>query len=629
MDNNRQDDKTPRMASKSFLTLGPTLHYSHANVQGCWLLTLLVFGITACFWNKIVNGTFWSFNIETSFVLQQWHLDKAVTAGVSIFEYPWQILVLGLLMGVLAVVPVLVSQLMSFGYSVPLVLEIFFLANLPGFAIFVLVSCFAAACRPLRFRSRFIAIALCTAPQLAYWGFFGGAKAVEPVKWGFSFAPWICAWLVGLSLAGLVLGVGHFLRYRPGLVWSFTTVFLVLAVVTFEMRIGFDELDFQLYVANNDPEDVSEFHDHSITEALNETVADPMAKRYFSGPFYPTEPNALRAELKSEMRAQLLNDSWPLWFLLPAELNYQPKRQWLMQQYNTFIERRAKSRRMPVVLYFRALLNEYSPDPELLEQKEMLGFYSDYPFERSRADWWRLLKDFGESPEAIEARYRIAMHLAGQGAFEQAEELIGRAQAMAAERIELLGKGTDDSDSLLRVFITPADSVMTKVKLEQLFMRLNKLRDLIGPGNRTDNADSKKRLSRFVMLNSHASDYQWNLERLLEQAGDKDPLQDNILLAKAKLITNDQGRAERFSELHRQYEGTDGGKEALYELARLRIRQYQVVSDAERKKGYLTEARSLLTSFISRYPGSFCAEQAKKTLDELPKVDGSDQTDVK
>ena len=29
--------------SKSFMTVGPTLHYSHANVRRCWGLAILVF----------------------------------------------------------------------------------------------------------------------------------------------------------------------------------------------------------------------------------------------------------------------------------------------------------------------------------------------------------------------------------------------------------------------------------------------------------------------------------------------------------------------------------------------------------------------------------------------------------
>ncbi|MHC4344698.1 MAG: hypothetical protein ACYSUP_08445, partial [Planctomycetota bacterium] len=216
-------------------------------------------------------------------------------------------------MGILAIVPVLVSQLMSFAYSLPFILAVAFLANLPGFAGCLLISCFAAACRPLRFRSRFTAIALCTAPQLLYWGYFGSAKGVEPISWGFSFAPWICAWVIGLGIAGLVLGIGHFTRYRPGLVGAFAAIFLILAGVTFEVRIGFDELDYQLYVAGNNPEDVTQFHDHSITQALDQTIKDPAVRRYLAGFFYPTDPIPLRAELKSEIQAQLNLGRWPSW----------------------------------------------------------------------------------------------------------------------------------------------------------------------------------------------------------------------------------------------------------------------------------------------------------------------------
>jgi len=34
----KETEKTPIVASKSFMAVGPTLHYSHKNVQTCWLL---------------------------------------------------------------------------------------------------------------------------------------------------------------------------------------------------------------------------------------------------------------------------------------------------------------------------------------------------------------------------------------------------------------------------------------------------------------------------------------------------------------------------------------------------------------------------------------------------------------
>jgi hypothetical protein len=620
MDNNKTE-KTPILVSKSFMAVGPTLHYSHKNVQICWLLAVIAFGINCLFWSKIVTGSFWSFDVQTVTTMEFWRLDRSITTGVSIFEYPWQILVLGLLMGVMAVVPVLISQLMSFRYSIIFILEVFSLANLPGFAICLLISCIGAACRPLRFRSRFIAIALCTAPQLIYWGYFGGARGVLPIESGFSFAPWICAWLDALVIAGFVLGIGHYTRYRPGLTWIFTLLTLVIAVVVFEVTIGFDELDYQLYVAKNNPELAGEFHDHNITEALDATIRDPATKKYLEESFYPADQIARRAELKREIQEQLRYDFWPGWFIVPQELKYRQKKEWLLEQYDLFISQRPNSRRMPIALYYKAILNELSPDTKMLGQKEVLHFYSDYPHEKNRQIWWELYRDFPSSPEALEARWRIARHRAGQQMFEEAERLLAEAQTMlAAELSKRLEAEYEPSDKLFGLFRPPADSVMTVPKLNELQRRLNQLQVLVSSQNRTKEPGSVERLAKFVMLNPHASDYARKLDGLLEQTEDGDPLRDNILLAQAKLIDDEQLRAEQLSEIHKEYGQTDGGAMALYELGLLKISLWrqQDESNAELKKKYLEEARATLTSFIDSYPDNFCSEQVKKNLAGLP-----------
>jgi len=615
----KETEKAPIAVSKSFMAVGPTLHYSHKNVQRCWLLAVAAFGVSCFFWSKIATGSFWSFDIQAVTRQEFWHLGQTIISGVSIFEYPWQIVVLGLLMGILSIVPVLISQLMSFRYSLLFILAVFFLANLPGFAICLLVSCIAVACRPLRFRSRFIAIALCTAPQLLYWGYFGGVRGVEPIRWGFSFAPWIFAWLDALTIAGFVLGIGHYTRYRPGLVWIFTSITLLLAVGVFEVTIGFDELDYQLYVAKNNPENISEFPDRSITEALDRTTRDPVIRKYLEGFFYPADPIALRAELKREIQIKLSYDRWPSWFIVPKELEYQAKRQWLFEQYDLFISKRSNSRRMPIALYCKALLSEYSPDINVLGQKEILSFYSDYPYERSREIWWRLYWDFGNSPESVEARWRIAKHWASRGMFEQANELLVQAETMlTAERSKLLEKEQTSNESLFGLFSLPADSVMTIPKLNELQRRLNHLRLLIGPENRTGEEGAIERLAEFVMLNPHVSDYSQRLDGLLEQIEDNDRLRDNLLLAKVKLLPDEQLRAEKLSELHKEFARTDGGMLALYELGLLKIGLYQGKSDSEQKKKYLADARATLEHFLNLYPASFCAEQVKKNLDGLP-----------
>jgi hypothetical protein len=621
--NSNGNDKAPIATSKSFLTAGPTLHYSHTNVIGFWLLTTTVFAITCLFWSKILTGSPWAFNPDSATTPASWQLGRFLLTGVSIFEYPWQTLVLALLMAIMTVAPILTAQLLSFSYSIPLILGVFFLADLPAFAVSLLISCIAVTCRPLRFRSRITSIALCMLPQLIYWGIFGGARNVEPIKWGFSFTPWIGAWLIGLGIAGAVLGIGHFSRYRPGLIWSAITILLILAIITFRLWIGFDELDYQLYIARNNPEQVSEFHDHSITKAIDRAIKNPAVAKYLGGFFYPTEPIALRKELKDEIQAQLVHDRWPTWFVVPPELRYQEKREWLLEQYDLFINRRPKSKRMPIALYYKALLTEYSPDYRMLDEKETLHFYSDYPFDRSRAVWFQLYTGFTNSPESLEARWRIAMQWAGQARFDEAQAIIAEASKLLETRLKLLAGDQPTEDSISSLFRPPLDSAMTVSKLMELQRKFSQLRALISTNNYNAKPDSVKRLARFVMLNPNSPDYANQLDELLSEMSKNDPLRDNVLLAQIKLIPDEQLLAEKLAELYSQHYSTDGGMQALYELSLLKIHfwQQQDPANAEQKRKSLADARATLTEFLRMYPNSFPAEQVKKNLASLPAGD--------
>jgi len=63
-------------------------------------------------------------------------------------------------------------------------------------------------------------------PSLLYWGFFGQAKLAEPIQWGFSFTPWIAAWLFSLAIAAIVLLVLLVMRYdSPSGAFSASNVF--------------------------------------------------------------------------------------------------------------------------------------------------------------------------------------------------------------------------------------------------------------------------------------------------------------------------------------------------------------------------------------------------------------------
>jgi hypothetical protein len=630
-----QQAPAPVSPQKSFMTAGPTLHYSHENVRRFWLLSLGVYAMACLFWSMIVSGSFVSFDLSGIANPDNWRLDNYVLRPLSIFAYPWQIAILGLLMGMLAVMPPLVSQLLSFRYSLPYLLALSILANLPIFAVFVLVSCIAAACRPLRFRSRFIALALCMAPQLFYWAWFGGLENTEPLRWGFSFAPWVCAWLTALVFAGIVLLIGHFTRYRPGLCWLLGLITLTTAGLLLKYEIGFDELAYQQYVADNDPEEVVEFRDHRLTDLLDATITNRDVKRYFANFFYPSEPVMLREKLKEEIQTQLNNDRWPFWFQTTPELNFGPKRQWLLEQYEHFVaypkhwwmpsavykkfaSRRLRSKRMPAALYYKALLSESTPDPTMIIEKEVLHFYNDQPHWRCWPIWYQLYEQFPQSSESLEARLRLATHLAGKGLFQKATELLQEARTMTTAKLKEQEQSTASNPAFLSSFTPPPSSAMTVSRLTELQRRLGDFAALISDENYTTDAITQLRLSRFVMLDTHSLDYPARLESFLAQTNENDPLRDNILLAKIKLTKDLQLRAEQLKALNDRYKNRDGGIAALYELALLKVRLSQEFTGAEQKKR-LAEARGTLESFISAYPKSNFTVNAQTVLNSLPR----------
>jgi hypothetical protein len=618
-----------KSVKKSFMTQGPTLHYSHTNVNGCYVMAIFFYLLAALFWSKLLLGVLVSADFPEHF-----YLERYIFSPLSIFEYPAQIFVLGLLIGIFTAVPLISSQLMSFKYSLAYVLILLLIVKLPGLALAVLIGSFAVASRPLRFRSRFIAIVLCTAPVILYFGFYGPIKNAESIRWAISFAPWFCGIFTAILISGIAIAIGHFTRYRPGLIWSAAAVALVAAIIVFQSKISLAELDYQLYIAKNNPETIKEFHSHSITEALNQAVKSSQSRSYFQSPFYPEEPTALRMVLKKEIQNRLLHDRWPEWFNVPDELKYQEKKQQLLNQYEKFLnppkqwfkpafihkallKSKVRINRMPIALYYKAMLSELSPDLNALLENETLQFYNDYSHNENLPIWHRLFFEYPNSAESMEARRRRAIHLAGMEQFFYANQLIDQALIMVNN--ELNRPTSAGSDEFEKIFHKPLATVITDVDLKKLKRELEYLRQLTSSENLTGDAKTQHLLAQFILLNPHDQFFATYLDSLLSGAGETSPIADNIMLAQIMLIPDAILRQQKLGWLAKQYPGTDGGIQAKFEQACLKLAIWKEhnLSQSEKEK-YLSEARQGLENFLKNHPKSIFAEQAAEKLAALP-----------
>lgn len=615
-------EKPHSAPSKSFWAAGPTLHYSHPYVIRLWMATIGVYAAVCALWSRVLLGEIFGFVPSGLWDNQAWNIGRFVVQPISIYEYPWQIVVLGTWMGIIAAVPILISQLYSFRYSLPMLIVALFVGQLYGLVWFLTAGAMAAACRPLRFRSRFIAVALCMAFPVLYWALWGGFTSADPLRWGFSYSVWLYAWLAAMLMSALVLGIGHFTRYRPGLVLTTSALFGAAGFLIFQQKIGFAELDYHLYVAGSNPERTEEFYSRSISDVLDQIIADDTLRSYLIGIFYPTEPAQLREKLKQEIQARLAYNQWPEWFVrkMPPVFGYQQKRRALLTRCRQFMERWPESRRMPIALYFTAMLNEIQPDVRYLAQTETLRFVSDYPQRDSLVIWQELFERFSGRPEALEARWRLAFHSAAEGRFERAVQLCQVTAALIAEQLKKIETApAPNKETIWAAFSAPTDTVMTELKLRDLSIRTQKLQSLLQPEHRA-NPEAERRLATFVGLNPYAVDYALRLAALAAEIPPTDPLWDNVRLAQLLLISDLSSRAAGLEKFLQQTSpAADALLEARYELILCYLELWKQTQQQGQARNELLETlRSLLDQFLQQYGGSMYTANVLQIRHTLP-----------
>ena len=297
------------------------------------------------------------------------------------------------------------------------------------------------------------------------------------------------------------------------------------------------------------------------------------------------------------------------------------RRRELLNRYRLFTEQWPNSKRVPIALYFTALLNEYQPDVRWFERTETLRFYNDYPFKDNILIWQELFNRFPESPESLAARWRLAMHDAAEGRFERATELAQVARSMIREHLAKAEarEPRGDPDSILAAFQSPSPTVMTPFKLRELDLRLRRLTQLISRRNQGPDEASRKRLSVFIGLNPYAIDYESRLDALLRDMGDDDPLRSHVLLAKTMLIADARVRAEALAKLAVTHSETEGGVHAIFETALALLEVWKDSQPAgEIRQLLLKEIRQILTEFLDEHPDSIYADRARSLLQTRP-----------
>jgi len=611
-------------AQKRWFGDGATMAYSIRLRMGFWFVDLVLYSLLNMFYLRIQRGTY--FSLAEPF--ESGELIAELLNPLNIFQFPGQIFVTGLIMALLCTVPILISQLYSLLHSLPFFLAVFFLGHNPILCLCLFVSCALAGFEPLRFKSKFVAAVLCLLPEVLYWVLYSGKNPEENVlRWAVLYAPWALAFLISVAIFGLVLMIGHFLRYRPGVLMPIFALLLAGTVLLFHFKIGMDERAFQANVSRWNPKQIPQFHNRSIVPLLEEELAQRRKK----SPYLTDE--LIMTQLRLEWRGAFLTSmpSDPTTLANREVIKFYQAKVNAVDHIQSFIEKYPEDERVADALYYKALLFDLSVDLRALRSEDTLRFYYDIPTSHSeKADIWaEILERFADSDVAIEARWRLARLGAGRKPkkntetfkFNQALELLNQAkqrcEVLLQQREKQTTKPTSWTNWLGSVF-RRAEPTLTSEELLSLQQRIGKLMMVIDKENRTGHLRHEERLAEFVGLDPHQLNYEERLKALLFDSPEPDPLIDNIELAKTLLIQDNNERIAKLTELITRFEDRDGGIQARLELALTLLAERKRSEYRDTREVLLARSREQLKAIIKLRPDSVLAQYAQELLKANP-----------
>lgn len=623
-------------APKRWFTDGATMAFPARHRMVYWVINLLLYVLVNLFFLRVQTG---SLNLTGPY--ESGPLLTGLLSPLNIFYFPTYIVVVALVVAMLCTVAILTSQLYSFLFAIPFVMVVFFVGHNPALTLCLFVSCAMAGFEPLRFKSKFVAAVVCLIPVVLYWVLFSGGENPEQDvrRWAILYAPWALAFLISVTIFGVVLSVGHFLRYRAGVLMPMFALLVAATIVLFHNTIGMQERDFQAEVYQYSPGQMSEFQSHSI---LPELEAEAAQRRKLS-PYLPAERviEALRLEWRWAFRIGPLQNESPIsgGWNSPTSSATRAVSTFIKAQIDAvshidgFLAKYASGPREPDTLYYKALLFDINIDHRALRNEDRLEFYWDIPSQGSSGIWEEILTKFSDSEASIEARWRVAKLLASQKPSEAGDsfnfakslsllsEARMRCQEVLSSRREVAARREAAAGWLglgMREFFLPVPETLTYADLLSLRERIDKLMMLIDKANRTGHIRHEERLAEFVALDSHQLNYDQKLKELTLNSPQPDPLIDNIELAMALLERDPDQRVLRLTDLTRRYADTDGGVEAMLKLSLELLDQRNRIKHVGTRQRLHEESLKQLGRIIKLRPGTFLADEAEAIIKRYP-----------
>lgn len=503
-------------------------------------VNLAAFVAANAFWQYLARGRWWDFSAAAYRQDLATPLREIFMHPLSIFVYPWMIVVTGLLLAVVIFVPIVVAVLYSLPYGALLAAVVAVIGHAPVLAAVLALGCVLASRTWLRSDMPFLATLLGMVPVAVYlylFAFLGSdSGAVVPLQRLLLAVPLLIAGVGAILASAVALALAAATGSRPGVVWPVVAVMLAALLSIFFTRVGSDQLEYALIASDLAPGDA---------------VFEPLTLEAW----------------RRENRAEGLN---PTTLRIRVQDDLQRCQDQLLGRCRKFLAGRPRSRRVPAVLWVMGQTASLQLDAAALEMG-LVKYTASHCSPASAETWQRLCDERPESSQAVLAQWRLgelAMRKRdAKGAYDSLRLATKRLSALVS-----VEAAETESSKAVKVFSQPADVPALRYYAEAL----SSARRLVWLIERNDVlTDPASAEAMAALLEANPCDLNY-YQRLAELAGQYEPtrLGDNLKLAVAMATPSLYERAEMLILLARDA-SSDAGIEANYELGRLAMRTGQ------------------------------------------------------
>ncbi|MBI5725730.1 MAG: hypothetical protein HZA50_17355 [Planctomycetes bacterium] len=469
-----------------------------------FLAVCLAIFIFACsFWQYLGSGEYRDFSAQAFKHDLTNPLGESLLQPLSIFNYPWMILVAGLSLAIMIYVPIAVILMCRLPFCVVFILVLAAVGHAPGLACMEAGACAIAAMTRLRRTIPLLAGLTAMVPVAIYLYIFAysgtDTAGVSPGHRWVLGSPFLAAIVGAIVLMSLTLAAARFDPIRSAALCLTLAAVAVWPAYIFHARIGADHLQYALIISSR-----------GQTQML-----------FRQTPLEDWKKAAAVEGLSDQSIFQAVQD------------DLEKRKRAIKKQCGNFLKTYPASPLAPAVMWLDAQRQSIRIDLSSL-QAGSVCYSASYPPRESQGAWRELATGRPDSPHGAIAQWQLAQLTIRRLAWDRCltdddkRKLVAEAENLLAEADKTLQKINQSSyaprDRLIGVFTQPI-MLPAQAYYSETCFGVRKLRWIVLRNSICNDLHAAQALAALMEINPHDEDYQQKLTDLAKADQSRPPEQ--------------------------------------------------------------------------------------------------------